>query len=119
MKKYRYALDPVCLVSCAFYAANRWGIPTAFKGPFLRNHFDDILLIPAALPLILWLQRRLRLRTVDTPPDWREVVMHWVVWSVAAELVGPRLFAHATGDIWDAVAYAAGAVVASAIWNAA
>jgi len=108
----------VCLISCAFYAANRWCLPATLKGPFLRNHFDDLLLIPAALPLILWLQCGLRLRTTDAPPDWREVLMHLVVWSVAAEVVGPHLFSHATGDILDVVAYTAGAVVATVIWSA-
>lgn len=91
----------------------------SLKGPFLRNHFDDLLLIPAALPLILWLQRQLRLRATDTPPDWREVLMQLVVWSIAAEVVGPHLFSHATGDIWDVVAYTAGAVVAMAFWSVA
>ena len=119
MKKYGYARDPVCLVSCVLYAANRWCLPATLKGPFLRNHFDDLFLIPAALPLILWVQRRLRLRTCDTPPDWREVLMHLVVWSIAAEAIGPRLFPQATGDIWDVAAYAAGAVVAGALWSVA
>jgi hypothetical protein len=64
-------------------------------------------------------QRRLRLRTTDTPPDWREVLMHLVVWSVAAEVVGPHFFARATGDIWDVAAYAAGAVVATVFWGVA
>lgn len=45
--------------------------------------------------------------------------MHLVVWSVAAEVVGPHLFAHATGDIWDVAAYTAGAVVAGVLWSAA
>jgi hypothetical protein len=115
--KYRYARDPVCFVACALYAANRWCLPATLKGPFLRNHFNDCLLIPAALPLILWLQRRFRLRLSDAPPDWREVLLHLVVWSIAAEVVGPRLFSCATGDIWDVVAYAAGAVVATVIWS--
>ena len=87
--------------------------------PFLRYHFNDLLLIPAALPLVLWLQRRLQLRLADSPPNWREVWLHLVVWSVAAEVVGPQLFARATGDIWDVAAYAAGAVVAMVFWGAA
>lgn len=119
MKKYGYGRDPVCLTACTLYAANRWALPAALSGPFLRNHFNDLLLIPAALPLVLWVQRRLRLRTTDAPPDWREVLMHLVVWSVAAEIVGPHLFARATGDIWDVAAYATGAVVATVFWGVA
>jgi hypothetical protein len=38
------------------------------------------------------------------------------VWSVAAEWVAPRVFAHAVGDGWDVVAYGAGAMVAIGWW---
>ncbi|MFT3867808.1 MAG: hypothetical protein QM715_04855 [Nibricoccus sp.] len=115
--KYRYALDPVCLVACVLYAANRWCLPATFKGPFLRNHFNDSLLIPAALPLVLWVQRKLRLRRSDAKPNGKEVLLHLVIWSVAAEIIGPLLFSHATGDLWDVVAYTSGALVAWLIWN--
>lgn len=94
-------------------------MPATLKGPFLHNHFADLLLIPAALPLILWVQRRLGLRTVDTPPNWREVLMHLAVWPIAAEVVGPHLFSHVTGDILDVVAYVTGAVVATVLWSLA
>ena len=117
MKKYSYARDPVCLTACVFYAVNRWCLPVALSGPFLRNHFNDLLLIPAALPPVLWMQCRLRLRVSDAPPARREVLMHLVVWSVAAEVIGPHLFARATGDVWDVAAYAAGAVVAAMFWG--
>ena len=43
------------------------------------------LLIPAALPFALWLQRRLNLRPHDQPPRWSEIILHLVAWSVAAE----------------------------------
>lgn len=105
-------------MACAFYAVNRWALPLSLKGPFLRHHFNDLLFIPAALPLMLWLQRKLGLRLTDAYPDWREILLHWVVWSIAAEVVGPHLFARATGDVWDVVAYAIGAVVAAVVWQA-
>lgn len=117
MKPFRYALDPLCLAAGAAYAANRWLIPATAKGPFLRGHFADLLLIPAALPLVLWVHRRLGLRKSDQPPDWREVLLHLAVWSLAAEAIGPRLFARATGDAWDVAAYAAGAGGALLWWH--
>lgn len=119
MRRFGYARDPLCWVACGFYAANRWGLPNVLKNAFLRHHFNDLLFVPAALPLLLWVQRRLGLRTADRFPDWREVVLHWLVWSLAAEVVGPRLFPRATGDVWDVVAYAVGAAVAAAIWHLA
>lgn len=118
MSRFRYARDPVCLAACAAYAVNRWLVPATFKGVFLRSYFNDTLLIPAALPLILWLHQKLRWRPAEARPTWSEIVMHWAVWSVAAELVAPRLFSRATGDPWDVVAYGAGAFAAGLIWRA-
>lgn len=119
MTTFRYWRDPLCGVASACYALNRWAMPTVYKGAFLRHHFNDLLLIPAGLPLLLWLQRKLGLRANDGFPDWREILFTWGVWSVAAEVVGPHLFDRATGDVWDVVAYAAGAVVAAVVWGQA
>jgi hypothetical protein len=117
VKRFRYGLDPLALAAGTAYAANRWLVPAAAKGPFLRWHFADLLLIPAALPLMLGVYRRLGLRDHDRQPDWREVVLHLVVWSAAAEVIGPRLFSRATGDLLDVAAYAAGAAVALPWWT--
>lgn len=119
MKPYGYVRDPVCLVACGAYAINRWLLPAAMRGSFLRFHFADVLLIPAALPLVLWLQRRCGLRANDARPQWAEIVFHVALWSLAAEWIAPHIFARATGDAWDVVAYAGGAVVAGAIWQRA
>ena len=117
MKRFRYALDPVCMVACAGYGLNRWLVPLALKGFFLRNYFADTLLIPAALPLMLWLHSRLGLRPADSRPRWSEILLHVVVWSVAAELIAPHLFTRATGDPWDVAAYAGGALISGLIWQ--
>ena len=119
MKRFGYALDPLCLAACACYAGNRWLVPFAMKGVFLRGYFSDTLLIPAALPLMLWLQRRWGLRTDDKPPHWSEIATHVVVWSIAAEVVAPHFFSRATGDPWDAVAYAGGGLLSGLIWQLA
>ncbi len=116
MNRFRYAFDPLCLLACAAYGVNRWIVPHAWKGWFLKDYFDDILFIPAALPLILWLQRRTGLRPTDVRPRWSEIIFHLVVWSVAAEVIAPHFFARAVGDPWDVVAYAGGALVAGLFW---
>ena len=120
MRRFAYARDPLCLLACAGYALNRWALrPMGWaSGPFMRGHFNDLLLIPAALPLVLWGQRRLGLRTVDTPPTWPEIALHLVVWSVAAEAIAPHLWRHATGDWLDVAAYAVGALAAGSWWQA-
>lgn len=119
MKRFGYARDPLCALACGGYALNRWLLrPLGWAaGPFMRGHFNDVLLIPAALPLVLWLQRRLSLRTTDAPPSWREVGLHFVVWSIAAEAIAPLIWRHATGDWLDVASYAAGAVVAGCWWQ--
>ena len=117
MKAFGYARDPVCLAACACYAGNRWLVPAAWKGAFLHGYFSDVLLIPAALPLLLWLQRRLGLRREDTRPRWSEIVLHLAVWSVTAECIAPHVFPRATGDVWDVAAYAGGALVSGLLWQ--
>jgi hypothetical protein len=117
MKRFGYARDPVCVVACAGYATNRWLLPAALRGAFMRNYFSDLLLIPAALPLVLWLHRRIGLRPADTKPQWSEIFLHVAVWSVAAEVIAPHLFARATGDPWDVAAYTGGAIVSGLIWR--
>ena len=72
---------------------------------------------PAGLPLWLWLERRIGWRHDDRMPEWREIVFVLVTWTIAAELVAPRMFPQATGDAWDALAYAGGAVVAGLLWQ--
>lgn len=119
MKRFGYARDPLCLTACACYAGNRWLMPAMLKGVFLRGYFSDTLLIPAALPLVLWVQRKLSLRPDDTPPHWGEIALHAIVWSVAAEVIAPHVFSRATGDVWDVVAYAGGAVLSGLIWQRA
>ena len=107
----------MCLFACAAYLANRWLIKPHTGSPFFHGHFNDLLLIPAALPWLLWLERRIGLRRHDRPPDFLEVASHWAVWSLMAEGLGPLLFAHAVGDWRDVAAYAAGAIVAGFWWN--
>lgn len=121
MKRFGYARDPLCALACGGYALNRWLLrPLGWAaGPFMRGHFNDLLLIPAALPLLLWLQRRTGLRANDTPPSWREIGLHLAVWSLAAEAIAPLFIHRATGDWLDVAAYAAGAVVSGCVWQTA
>jgi ubiquinone/menaquinone biosynthesis C-methylase UbiE len=117
VKGFRYALDPISLAACALYALNRWFVGPACSWPFVHLYFDDLLLIPAALPVILGIQRWWGLRTHDLPPTAAEIFGHLVVWSLIAELVGPFLFPWVVGDPGDVAAYGVGAVLAGTWWN--
>ncbi len=116
MKRFGYCRDPLFLLACALYALNRWAVKPHVHSLFLRGQFNDCLLIPCALPPVLWLQRRLGLRREDGFPTGQEIIFHLVVWSVLFEVIGPHIM-NVTGDIWDAVAYAAGGLVAWLWWR--
>jgi hypothetical protein len=117
MKRFGYAIDPLCLIACGLYALNRFWLRQHVGGTFLQGYFNDIFFIPAALPFVLWMQRRLNLRADDQPPRWSEIMMHLVVWSIAAEVVAPQFFPHAVGDWRDVAAYTGGAVAAGCWWQ--
>jgi hypothetical protein len=117
VSRFRYALDPLCLEACVAYLVGRFWLRARFPDTFWDYHFTDLLLIPAALPLLLWVQRRLGLRIHDARPSWAEIGLHLAVWSVAAELIAPHLVYSATGDWGDVLAYSAGAVAAGAWWS--
>lgn len=117
VKGFRYALDPICLAACALYALNRWLVRPACSWPFLHHYFDDLLLIPAALPIVLGVQRWWGLRTHDRPPTATEIGGHLLVWSLIAELLGPSFFSWVVSDPVDVGAYAFGALLAGTWWN--
>jgi hypothetical protein len=116
VKRFRYALDPLCLVSCVLYAVNRLGIKPHTHVAFFRFWFNDLLLIPCALPLLLQAQRWLKLRPHDHSPSAREVFGHIVLWSALFEVIGPHIM-RVTGDWRDVLAYAVGGMVAYALWR--
>lgn len=106
----------MCIVACVAYAVNRWGIKPHLGAGIFHDHFNDLWLIPAALPLVLWLQRICRLRTHDAFPTLWEISLHLGLWSVLFEVIGPRV-APVTGDWKDVAAYALGAGVAWIWWS--
>jgi ubiquinone/menaquinone biosynthesis C-methylase UbiE len=117
VRKFRYLLDPLCLLACGLYVLNRFLFREAWPTPFFLNHFNDLLLIPSALPPVLWVQRRCGVRKTDIAPQWGEIFLYLIIWSLVAEVIGPQLFPWVTGDWRDVVAYAVGGFVAGLWWN--
>jgi len=118
VKPFRYWRDPLFLAGCAGYALNRWLVKPHMHSPFLHGQFNDLLLIPCALPLVLWLQRRLGLRKHDASPTPGEIAFHLVIWSVLFEVIGPHIM-RVTGDPLDVLAYVIGGVLAGIWWQLA
>jgi hypothetical protein len=117
VKRFGYISDRLFLVGCLLYATNRWGLKPRVHIAFLHDHFNDLLLIPCALPPLLWVHWRLRLRPHYRPPTFLEICLHLLIWSVLFEVIGPRIVRHATGDIWDVAAYVVGGLLAGLWWN--
>jgi hypothetical protein len=117
MRQFRYLRDPLFLVGCLAYATNRWLIKPHCPTGFFHSQFNDCWLIPCALPPVLWLHRRLGLRQNDAVPQFSEITLHVIFWSVLFEWIGPHFVKHTTGDPADALAYAIGGLVAAAWWH--
>jgi hypothetical protein len=117
MKPFGFWRDSLCLLACVAYGLNRWFIAPHSASPFLHHYFNDLLLIPAALPLLLWAQFKLSLREHDAAPTFSEIVFHVVIWTIVCEALGPRIFSRAAGDWHDGLAYAAGGIIAWLWWR--
>lgn len=109
--------DPLFWGATAGYVAFRLLRATGLTPALLRHHGTDLLLIPVALPLALELQHGLGWRRRGDAPTWQETLLHFVVWSVLCEGVGPLVLHRGTADAWDVLCYAGGAIPALLWWS--
>lgn len=98
------------------FAVNQTVVKPNTDGLFFRNHFNDLLLIPCAMPILLRLHHLFGWRD-DRPPTAAEIGGHLLLWCVLFEGAGPRLMRHATGDWLDVAAYLAGGTLSWFVWN--
>lgn len=127
MRRFGYLQDGLFLSALSTYALNRLVVRPHFAGflsthlpcswSFLHGHLDDLLLIPAALPVVLWQQRLLKWRAHDEPPSWGEMAGHLIIWSVTCKLIGPLCLHIGVADPWDVLCFAVGGFAACAWWN--
>lgn len=117
MQRFKYICDPLFLVGCVAYAINRWTIKPNVTVEFMQYYFNDLWLIPCALPPVLWLHRRLRLRSHNEMPQVSEITFHLAFWSALCEWIGPKFILHAAGDPMDVIAYTLGAVLSGLWWQ--
>lgn len=117
LRRFRYLRDGLFLAAATCYGLNRWLLKPLVAWPFLRGQFNDLLLIPAALPVVLWVQRKTGLRNDDEAPTWSEITLHLGVWSVICEGMVQSGSHRGTSDLWDVVAYGVGGVAAGIWWN--
>lgn len=117
MRPFLWLRDPLFLAGCGAYVVNRCLVkPHVHTGVF-HSYFNDLWLIPCALPPVLWLHRRFGLRGHDRPPQVSEIILHLLFWSALFEWLGPKILPHTTADPLDAVAYALGALLGGLWWQ--
>lgn len=116
VSRFVFYRDPAFWLGCSAYSVNRWALKAHLHSVFLRAHFNDLWLIPCALPLVLWLHDQVGWRAAG-PPRSGEVMAHLCGWSLLFEWVGPHYIPWATGDLWDVAAYAVGALGAWVWWQ--
>lgn len=118
-RRFRYAADPVCVVSVILYAINRYLLkPHHIGGWFTHGYFNDVLCLPLFVPLILLAQRMVLVRRHDGYPRWWEILQHFVIFSIVFQVVLPRFPGAFTsaGDPYDMLAYLMGGILAGAYW---
>ena len=84
------------------------------RQPFLDNYLDPFLSIPFLLSGFV-LERRYIFKMRDFELEWHEVLIATIALSLLFELVFPYLFPDFVYDIYDFLAYAAGAVLFYAV----
>ena len=117
MNSLRLLRDPLVLVCCSLYVVNRWLVKPHLQSDLFTCWFNDVLLIPCALPPLLIAHEWLGLRPRGAAPTGGEIFWHLVFWSVLFEWIGPQIMKHSTGDLLDVVAYSVGAIIAYLWWQ--
>ena len=105
---------------CFFaYWAHRWLAGIGMSNSLLRGHLNDVICIPFWLPMMLWANRKLRLRTHDRPPDSVEIVVPLMIWSALFEVVPLQQIWHipTVADPYDVFSYSIGALAAAVFWR--
>jgi hypothetical protein len=117
---FAYLRDPLFLVSVAAYFFNRFAVKPLTDGSFFHAHLNDLICIPFWVPIMIYLQHRIGLRPISTPPLAHEIVIPLLIWSWTFELFLPQsgwLGESCVADYRDVIYYAAGATVAALFWR--
>jgi hypothetical protein len=117
LSRFHYHRDRLFWIACSLYALNRWVLKPRIHSHFLHDYFNDLLLIPCALPLLLASQRWVGLRSHDQLPTMGEISLYLVVWSILFEVIGPHIMPGTVGDPLDVVAYTFGALFSAVWWH--
>ena len=119
-RNFAYLRDPLFLVCLIVYCGHRWLAANGHSTPWLCAYLNDVVCVPFWVPMILWGQRVLRLRSHDGLPTPIDLVVPLLVWSLAFEVILPSWPGWsniAFPDPGDIVSYAAGGLAAAIFWR--
>ena len=117
--KFKYLLDPIFLGSLFLYIFSKFIMldNSNIVYNFWNYYLSDILLVPVALPILLFALRLIRIRKNDLAPNFLEILIPLIVWSITFEIVAPLFVSSATGDFFDILAYTGGGLISWYLWN--
>jgi len=118
--RFRYLADPLFLFCLILYFVNRWILKPYFPNDFSRDSLNDVICIPFWVPIMLFIMRKIRLRTDDVPPRGSEILIPLIFWSWFFEACLPFVpfFKHlATSDYQDILSYTEGALFSAVFWK--
>jgi hypothetical protein len=117
---FLYLRDPLFLFCLATYFVNRFVLKKIWDSGFVHEHLNDLICIPFWVPIMLFCQRRLGLRSSDESPRPGELVIPLLIWSWLFEIILPRtelMAGYCVADYLDIVYYALGALMAAVFWR--
>jgi hypothetical protein len=118
--RFRYLKDPLFLFCVSLYFVNRWVLKPYLPNEFSRSYLNDVICLPFWIPIMLFIMRRIGLRTGDAPPTAGELLIPLLMWSWVFEIYLPTVpfFEHlATADYLDILSYTLGGCLAAAFWG--
>jgi hypothetical protein len=118
--RFHYLRDPLFLFCVATYFINRLVLKRVWTEGFVHEHLNDVICIPFWVPIMLFIQKWVGLRTFDGPPRAGEIIIPLVIWSWVFEIILPEMevFGDAcVADYLDVLSYACGALIAAIFWR--
>jgi hypothetical protein len=119
-RRFQYWSDPICVTCVIFAALNRYYLkPHRIGGHFTIAYLNDVICLPLFVPIILYIQRRLRVRLHDGYPRLWEILQNWAIFAILYKVILVR-FPHVyrvARDPIDVIAYLAGGLAAWLFWK--
>jgi len=116
---FKWLRDPLFIAATGIYMLHKWSPlwPAAMRSSFTEHYLSDLLLVPVALPGVLFLAHVAGLRSSASPLRLIEVLIPLVIWSLAFEFVGPQFLGRGTFDPFDVLFYSIGGLAGWLFWS--